>query len=178
LPTEALTFLRQAPDAPALLTTDTTLIATRGEGFRLRIFYEPEPGSGSATGDRFLELEWDEDSLVQYPPGHPLAGQAFQPGDTVSIRVTIDPMLLVATLEPSGILFDPAEPAELEIRYVHADDDFDDDGSDDPENESLIDLWRQEHPTNPWTRIGELKDADADRIRATLTSFSRYALAF
>ncbi|MFV1986990.1 MAG: hypothetical protein ACC682_06900, partial [Gemmatimonadota bacterium] len=74
LPEEELTFLRQAPDAPALLTTDTTLIATRGEEFQLRIFYEPEPGSGSATGERFLELEWDEDSLLQYPPGHPMAG--------------------------------------------------------------------------------------------------------
>lgn len=178
LPTEDLTFLRQAGAAPALLTTDTSLVATRGESFRLRIFYEPEASSSSTEGERFLELEWDDDSLAEYPPGHPMAGQAFADGDTITIRVSVEPSLLIASLEPSGIVFDPDSPAELEIRYVNADDDYDQDGSPDPGDEDLIDLWRQENPGDPWTRIGELKDLDQDRIRATLTSFSRYALAF
>lgn len=178
LPTEELTFLRQSGSAPALLTADTSLVATRGEAFRLRLFYEPEPGSSSTEGERFLELEWDDDSLAEYPPGHPMAGQAFVDGDTITIRVSVEPSLLIASLEPSGIVFDPDAPAELEIRYVNADDDYDQDGSPDPEDEDLIDLWRQEDPGDPWTRIGELKDLDQDRIRATLVSFSRYALAF
>lgn len=178
LPTEDLTFLRQAGTAPDLLTTDTSLVATRGEPFRLRIFYRAEPGSSEPEGERFLELEWDDDSLAEYPPGHPRAGQAFADGDTITVHVTVEPSLLITALEPSGIGFDPASPAELEIRYVNADDDYDQDGSPDPEDEGLIDLWRQEHPGDPWTRIGEVKDADQDRVRATLTSFSRYALAF
>lgn len=178
LPTEDLTFLRQAANTPALMTTDTTLLATAGEDFRVRIFYAPAPGSGSSVGEEFLELEWDDDSLLTYPPGHPMANQAFAPGDTISIRVSVDPVQLIATLEPSGIVFDPADPAELELRYVNADDDFDDDGEDDPDDESLIDMWRQESIGDPWTRVGQIKDADEDRVRATLTSFSRYALAF
>lgn len=177
LTTAELTFLRQAGAAPRLLTTDTTLLATRGEDFRLRIYYEA-PGGGGEEGERFLELEWDGDSLLRYPPGHPKAGQAFAAGDTISIHVSIDPALLIATLEPSGIVFDPVDPAELELRYVNADGDFDDDGVDDPDDESRIDLWRQERPEDPWTRIGQIKDADQDRVRASLTSFSRYALAF
>lgn len=178
LPTEDLTFLRQDANAPALLTTDTSLVATRGENFRLRIFYAAQPGSSDPTGERFLELEWDDDSLLEYPPGHPRAGQAFAAGDTITIHVSVDPSLLIATLEPGGIAFDPASPAELELRYVNADDDYDDDGSPDPDDEDRIDLWRQEHAGDPWTRIGQIKDADTDRVRATLTSFSRYALAF
>ncbi|MFQ5679092.1 MAG: hypothetical protein ACE5HP_06505 [Gemmatimonadota bacterium] len=172
-----LIFLRQASTAPPLLTRDTSLIATRGEDFELEIFYAPEAGSGSEQGDLFLELEIDQDALLRYPEGHPRAGAGFLPGDTVTIRVSIDPDDLIATLEPSGLQFDPDRPAELEIRYSNADDDFDEDGDPDPEEETKIDLWRQERLGDPWVRIGEIKDRELDRVRARLTSFSRYALA-
>lgn len=176
LPTEQLTFLRQGATAPALATTDTVLVATAGEDFRVRLFYAPEPGS--TQGEEFLELEWDDDSLLRYPPGHPRANQTFAPGDTITIRVSVDPARLIATLEPSGIAFSPNDPAELELRYINADDDYDEDGEDDPEDEPLIDMWRQENVGDPWTRVGEIKDLEEDRVRARLTSFSRYALAF
>jgi hypothetical protein len=141
----------------------------------LRIFYQPEPGQGS--GDQFLEFELDQESLLQYPPDHPRAGQLFAAGDTIEIRVTIDPVDLIVRMEPSGIIFDPAHPAELELRYVNSDRDFDADGDDDPELEGEIDLWRQENLGDPWERVGTLKDQSLDRVRATLLSFSRYALA-
>ena len=77
-----------------------------------------------------------------------------------------------------GARFDPDEPAEREIRYGTADGDYDDDGEEDPpEAEAEIDLWRQENIGDPWFRVGEIKDEDLDRVRARLTSFSRYALA-
>lgn len=172
-----LTFLRQAADAPPLLTTDTSLVATRGEDLRVRIFYAPERGSGSERGDLFLELEIDDESLLRYPAGHPKGGDLLEPGDTITIRIHIDPDRLLANLEPAGLEFDPSEPAQLELRYTNADRDFDGDGAPDPEREEEIDLWRQEKPEDPWVRIGELKDRDLKRVRARLTSFSRYALA-
>ena len=170
-----LLFLRQATEAPPLATSDTTVVATRGEGLDLRIFYQPEPGENS--GDQFLELKLDQESLLQYPPGHPRAGQLFAAGDTIEISVTIEPVDLIVTLEPSGIVFDPVHPAELELRYVNSDPDFDDDGVDDPELEGEIDLWRQESLGDPWERVGTLTDQSLDRVRATLLTFSRYALA-
>ncbi len=177
-PESGLSFLRQAGEAPALLTTDTTFVATKGEDLEVRLFYAPEPGSGSATGERFLELEIDGESLSRYPPtGHPRAGTLFAEGDTITIRLSVDPGRLIVSLEPTGLLFSVADPAELELRYANADDDYDGDGDDDPDLEDEIDLWRQERPGDPWRRIGQLKDADEDRIRAFLTSFSRYALA-
>ena len=170
-----LLFLRQAAGAPPLATSDTTVVATRGEGLDLRIFYQPEPGESS--GDQFLELKLDQESLLRYPPGHPRAGQLFAAGDTIEIRATIDPVDLIVTLEPTGIVFDPAHPAELELRYVNSDPDFDDDGVDDPELEGEIDLWRQENLGDPWERVGTVTDQSLDRVRATLLTFSRYALA-
>ncbi len=175
LPESQLTFLRQAAQAPVLVTYDTTVVATAGESLDLEIRYAPAQGQDS--GEKFLEFELDAESLLRYPPDHPTRpGEAFQPGDTVWIRVMMDQELLVATLEPSGLAFDPLEPAELEIRYVNADDDYDDDGDSDPELEGDIDLWRQESPGDDWERAGDLKDLETDRIRALLTGFSRYGL--
>ena len=177
VPEGDLLFLRQSATAPPLVTRDTTFVATRGEDLRIEIFYEPEPGGDDDSGERFLEFELDEESLLRYPPGHPRAGQGFVDGDTITIRIQIDEAEILTVLEPSGLEFDPDRPAELELRYGNSDDDYDEDGEPDPELEDDIDLWRQESSGDPWQRVGELKDADEDKIRAFLTSFSRYALA-
>ena len=175
LPEEQLTFLRQDVQAPALVTYDTTVIATAGEALDLEIRYLPPPGQDS--GEKFLEFELDDESLLRYPAEHPTSpGQPFTPGDTVWIRIVVDPQLLIATFEPSGLVFNPVEPAEIEIRYVNADDDYDDDGDSDPELEVEIDLWRQENPGDEWERSGDLKDLETDRVRAFLDGFSRYGL--
>ncbi len=178
LPDASLSFLRPSSLAPPLLTTDTSFVAMRGQEMEVRLFYAPEPGSTDPVGERFLEFELDEESLLRYPPtGHPKAGQLFQDGDTITIRLHVETDTLLVQLEPTGLQFDLLEPAELELRYGNADDDFDEDGESDPELEEDIDLWRQENPGDPWFRVGEIKDADQDRVRARLTSFSRYALA-
>lgn len=177
VPTAELTFLRPATDAPALLTTDTTLVATRGESFRVELYYEPDPGSGSDTGDRFLRFELEPSSLHRYPEDHPRAGALFEQGDTITIHIRVPDDTLMARLEPTGLEFDPDAPAELELSYVNADPDFDGDGEDDPELEEDVDLWRQEAPGEDWFRIGRIQDLEFDEIEAILTSFSRYAVA-
>lgn len=175
LPEGQLTFLRQAGTAPPLVTYDTTFVAIAGEALDAEIRYIPPPGEDS--GEKFLEFKLEDTSLLRYPADHPTRpGSAFQPGDTVWIRITVDPSLLIASMEPSGLQFNPADPAELEIRYAEADDDYDDDGDPDPELEDEIDLWRQESPGDDWERVGDLKDIELDRVRALLTGFSRYGL--
>jgi hypothetical protein len=175
VPESQLTFLRQDVQAPALVTYDTTVIATAGQQLDLEIRYAALPGQDS--GEKFLEFELDDESLLSYPPNHPTRpGQLFSPGDTVWIRVVVDPQLLIATFEPSGLTFNPTEPAEVEIRYGNADDDYDDDGESDPELEVEIDLWRQGNPGDDWERSGDLKDLETDRVRAFLNGFSRYGL--
>lgn len=175
VPESQLTFLRQDAAAPALVTYDTTVVATAGEQLDLRIRYVAVPPDDS--GEEFLELELRDNSLSRYPPDHPTRpGEAFQPGDTVWIRVTVEPERLIATLEPAGLEFNALAPAELEIRYGNSDDDYDEDGTPDPELEDDIDLWRQESPGDDWTRVGDVKDLEFDRVRAFLSGFSRYGL--
>jgi hypothetical protein len=159
------------------LTTDTTVIATKGQDLEVRLFYAPSPGSGSQTGEEFLRLKIEEETLLRYPDNHPRQGALFQDGDTVSIRIQIAPADIIATLEPSGLLFNTNEPAKLKLRYAESDDDIDEDGSPDPELEVEIDMWRQENPGDPWFRIGTVKSEDLDEVEAELFGFSRYALA-
>ncbi|MDT8436317.1 MAG: hypothetical protein RRA92_06130 [Gemmatimonadota bacterium] len=177
VPEAQLLFLRQAASAPPLETTSLEFVATAGERTSVEIRYQPRPGEDS--GERFLRFELEDGSLLRYPPDHPTRpGQAFQPGDTVHIRITVDdPALFRATFEPSGLEFSAAAPAELEFAYPEADGDFDDDGLEDPELEEEIDIWRQENPGDDWERAGTLQDIELDEVEATLTKFSRYGLA-
>lgn len=168
-PPSGLLILVPDAGAPALTTLDTTFIATKGIRSEIRIRYEPVPPEDS--GERFLELRIEAESLLRFP-----GGALIEDGNTVAIRITIDPTTLSVTLSPSGLQFDPLVPAELELRYLNADPDFDGDGDDDPDLIDDIDLWRQETPGDPWERVGTLKDVSLERVRANLTEFSRYAL--
>lgn len=176
VPASRLAFVEQADDAPPLLTTDTSFVATRGEDLRVELFYE-DPDDPGQAGDRFLRFELDEASLQRYPENHPRSGDAFGPGDTVTISIRVSPDTLKAEFSPSGLEFDPDERAELEMRWIEADRDLDDDGEEDPDFEEEVDLWKQETPGDPFTRIGEIKDFDRDELRAFLDSFTIFAMA-
>jgi hypothetical protein len=119
----------------------------------------------------------DAPSLLSYPDGTP-----FAVDDSVLITVrVVDPAQLLFELEPTGLRFNPQEPAELKIHYDHADDDLDDDGdvdSEDDEIERTLAIWRQESPGDPFVRLGSLLIEDLEEIEAELEGFSRYALAY
>lgn len=176
VPEARLTFLQPADTAPPLLTTDTSVVATRGQQLDLQIFYE-DPDDPGQPGDRFLRFELDEESLLRYPEDHPREGALFGPGDTVTIHVRVAGDTLLADFGPDGLQFSPDRPAELRIRYAEADRDTDGDGEDEEDFEDEVDLWRQEAPGEDWFRIGRLKDFDLDEIEADLESFTRFAAA-
>ena len=78
----------------------------------------------------------------------------------------------MVTLEPTGLAFDPAEPAELELRFEGI-------PSVSAEDETAVGLWRQESPGDPWELLGPARVTSSDRIRveSEILSFTRYALA-
>lgn len=183
--TSELTFLTQSPDAPRLLLQDddgdgfrdTTFVATRGQDTEVEVFYE-DPDNSGQRGDRFLEFELEEESLLRYPDDHPMNGAEFGPGDTITITFELRGDTLAADFQPSGLEFNPDEPAELEMRWTNADEDTDDDGEDElDEQEDQLDLWKQEAPGEDWLRSGDVKDLERDRLRAFVESFTRWAVA-
>ena len=170
-----LSFLRTADDAPPLASFGASFWAVKGEDRELRLSYRPPAGSTDST--EFLRLRIRGESLFKLPNG-----LALGVGDSVLITVTvIDPARMIVELQPSGLLFSREEPAELEMRYREADSDYDDDGDVDAEDDEIerrLSIWRQERIGEPWVQIGTDVRVDTDEVRADLTGFTRYAIAY
>jgi hypothetical protein len=173
-PPSELTVLRLAPTSPPLFNPEVSFWAVRGQDRETRIFFQNAEGG---AGEEYLRLRVDAPTLLSYPDGTP-----FALDDSVQITVrVVDPTQLLFELEPSGLRFNPADPAELKIHYDQADDDLDEDGDVDVEDENLertLSIWRQESPGDPFVRLGSLVVEDLEEVEAELEGFSRYALAY
>lgn len=179
VPPGQLTFLRLPPTAPPLCADTVQFWATRGVGIEGALEFPEagEPADCSGSTEDFVRLKLDAQSLLAYPDGTP-----FQAGDSVLITLAwVGNDSILVHLEPTGLLFDPAHPAELKIEYAEVNGDFDEDGdvdADDDLIEQRIDVWRQPTLVDNYTKVGTAKFEDMDEIEARLNGFSRYALAY
>jgi hypothetical protein len=168
-----LTILRFDSTTAGRIPLQASFWAVRGEDRELVMRALPAPGE--AVGEKFLELEVEEDALLRRPDG-----TLFAEGDSVLITVTVDPSgRFLFDFQPAGLVFDPDEPAELSIRYVLADPDYDADGDvddDDFDFESQLSIWRQANPADPFVRLLSF-EIDDDELEAELPGFSGFALA-
>ena len=111
-----------APTSRRCSTPTRQLLRGKGENREVRIFFQDEAGG---QGEEYLRLRIDAPTLLARPDGTPIAE-----GDSVLITSAswTRPSMLFE-LEPSGLTFNPLQPAELKIHYDHADGDLNDDGS-------------------------------------------------
>jgi hypothetical protein len=175
VPTSQLHFVVQDSLAPPLLADSGSFYAKVGQDRRLELYYQGvAPGD---TGERFLRFEVKASSLLRRPGGTP-----FQAGDSILITVSLsDPIRFDITFSPTGLQFNPADPARLSIEYNHSDHDFNEDGvvdSRDDTTETKLNLWRREPPDTLWTVVGSLKNEALDEIEADIISFTQYAVAW
>lgn len=174
-PPAQLTVVRLAPSSAPLFNSPDSFYAVKGEDRELRIDFQ-DPATGGA-GEEFLRLRVRPGSLLSRPDGSP-----FAPGDSVLITVrVVDPTQILFEMEPSGLTFDSAEPAELKIHYDHADHDFNDDGTIDVFDarlKSQLAIWKQELPTDPFVRLGSVNVEESEEINADVLGFTRYAIAY
>jgi hypothetical protein len=173
-PPSELNVIHVAPTSTPLFNPSDSFYAKRGEDREVRIFFQDETGQ---QGEEYLRLRVNAQSLRALPDGTPILE-----GDSVLIHVNVvDPAQMLFELTPSGLQFNPAEPAELKIHYDHANGDLNDDGSVDSEDDSLestLSIWRQEQPGDPFVRLTSVLSVELDEAQAELTGFSRYALAY
>ena len=163
-PPAQLNILRLLPTAPPLLANDTTFTACKGQGAEGRLVFND--GSGG-EGEEFARLTLDDASLLAKPDGTP-----FAPGECVQITMALDdPTQILVRLEPSGLRFDPAHPAQLKLEYGEAE-------GVDSTVEAKISIWRQENLGDPFVRIGSAVIENLQEVDADLLGFSRYALAY
>ena len=151
--------LRLAPSGP-LDSTTYRFVARRGKNSEIKIRYQ-------GTGKTFLEFKLEDKSLLTRPDG-----TSFAEGDTVMITIRIpDAGEALVEFEPTGLKFDPREPAELKLEYGVGEDVT-------PDIEERLAIWRQEHPGDLWVQLGSLRFEDSKEVEAKLTGFSRYAISY
>lgn len=168
-----LTILPLAQGTPPLVTDSAGFWAVFDEDREVRIDIAPDQD--------YLKFRVRPGALLRYPDG-----TLFGPGDSVFISVkVIDPDLLYFEFTPSGLTFNPAQPAELSLDYDHAgftvEGDYDDDGdadSADDDLESEFSIWQQEAPGDVFLRLQGLLEIEFDEINVDILGFTRYALAY
>ncbi len=170
---DSLTFVQFDPSVLPRITREASFWAVRGESREIRMRYAPEnPGE---EGEEFLEFEVDDESLLRRPDG-----TLFAEGDSILITVRVDTTdRFVFTMEPSGLVFDPDEPAELEVDFLRSERDLNGDGVVNDADEALrrtLRIWKQERPGDPWFPLGTVEVRE-DRLRADIDSFTGFALA-
>lgn len=173
-PEAALKILRLAGNAPPIFNPVVSFWAKRGQNSEAELFFRKPDGS---RGDKYVRLDLSDRSLLAYPDG-----RLFADGDSVLITMRVsDPQRILIELEPSGLRFNPKEPAELEIRYDHANGDFDEDGDQDGQDrqiEQMLSIWRQESAAALFVRLGTVRIQDLKELDARLLGFSRLAIAY
>jgi hypothetical protein len=172
-PTE-LTIVRIAPDAPPLAQTQISFWAKSGQSVEEKMWFQDDVGE---NGEEFLRFKIPSNGLLTYPDGRP-----FGVDDSVRITIRmIDPALLLFEMSPSGLRFNPDQPAELEIEYAESDDDLNDDGEIDEEDDQLetqLAVWRQATLDADFERLITRLEVDLEEIEADIVGFSRYAIAY
>jgi len=176
-PPSQLNFITLPATAPALCETSISFWAFQGVSVDTALQF-PEAGyTCLQSREDFLRLKLAQTSLWKHPDG-----RLFPPGDSVLITMTwVGNDSILFHLEPTGLLFDPAHPADLKIDYSETGGDLDSDGdldANDDAIESRIDIWRQPTLADDYMRVGVAKFENTDEIEAKLNGFSRYAIAY
>lgn len=167
VPESSLTFIRVAPDAPPLVDSTVTFWAVRGKLREAMIRYEVANG-------------YDGKCLLFRVPAQAIPAGAA-PGDSVKITIRVAKSgEFRFEFAPAGLRFDPAHPAELEVRYRYADPDYNRDGVVDQRDDEIANrfaFWRQERPGEDWTRVPTNRRSSLFEAHARVTGFTQYALA-
>ena len=173
-PAEDLNVARLAQPGPALLNAEASFYGVRGQDREVRIFLQDLAGG---QAEELVLLRVRPASLLSRPDGSPVP-----PGDSILITVRVmDPANFLFEMEPAGLTFNPAAPAELKIHYNHADHDFNQDGflnATDDQIKNQLAIWRQESLTDPFVRLGSVNEVNLEEINADILRFSRYAVAY
>lgn len=159
------------PDDPCTLglaSYQATFYAVRGKARTLQINY-----SGADGTTPFMQLTVSDPTYV---PGQ----GALAEGDSVLITATVDPASIVVELQPHGTRF--GTPAQLTLWYGGAKGDLNGDGAVDATDaqieQSMLQLWYRQTPTDPWTLFSANKDLVEKSFTAALQHFSGYGVAW
>ncbi|HEY7682379.1 MAG TPA: hypothetical protein VH879_07020 [Gemmatimonadales bacterium] len=182
-PPADLHFLRLMATAPSLCQDSVGawfIKDPNGQDKEIALTF-PEDGDPANCAllqtEDFLRLKIGKTSLLRRPDGLLIPN-----GDSVFVSAKwVGNDSILFQLQPTGLTFDPSQPAELKIEYGEAGEDLNDDGRSDNADSTVqhqLDIWRQENPGDPFFRIGTAHSEEDHEIEAKLNGFSRIAIAY
>jgi hypothetical protein len=168
-------FVVQASAAPPLYAESTSFWAKYDSTREARLYYQgSSPGD---SGEELLRFTVPAGALASRPDG-----TVFGPGDSTRITIKADTSRFIFTFEPTGLQFDPFNPARLRVQFADANQDFDEDGkitSSDSIAKSKLVFWRREPTDTLWApTTGSLVSEELDEIEGEISSFTEYAVAW
>jgi hypothetical protein len=155
---DSIPLLRQEVGAPLIESYEVVFTVTRGHSREIELKYEDEEGEL----EDFLDLEFGEDTLQQWPDGTPI-----QDGESVEITLTVAPFAFQFTLSPPGLVFSANDPLRIEVDYEHADPDFNHDGVVDALDDAIreqLGWWREDVPG--WVALETMHDLEERTLRS------------
>jgi len=151
--------------------------ATNGDGGEHDEHDEHDEHENDEKRPVFWRLRLDEHSLATRPDGTPL-----RRGDSLLISVTVDSVRLLVDMEPSGLQFDPEDPARLTLSYGWADPDLDRDGDVDWEDRTIEDnylgIWFRADQQSGWESVNAWHDREKQRFHVFIDHFSGYTVSW
>ena len=168
-------FLRAAANAPTIANPLIKFYAKKGQRRTVFMLYHARPGRRDSTD--LVRFRLRENSLLRRPDGTPI-----RTGDSVLITLRlVDPVRLIVDFQPSGLRFNPNDPADLRIRWSETNPDVNRDGvvnSQDTALKQRLKIWRRESSAEPWTRTPSVVNVPDEECELDLNGFTRYAIAY
>jgi hypothetical protein len=173
-PPADLRIIKLPANHPPFFNDSVAFYAKVGDKAEGTIYFQDSHGD---RGDKFAELKIDDQSLRARPDGTP-----FERGDSILIVMKVaDQSEFLVEMRPSGLKFSAGKPAQLKLEYGSTDGDLDGNGHKDHEDDKIekrLGIWVQETPSDPFVKIGTVKTQNARELKASLQSFSRFAIAY
>jgi hypothetical protein len=175
VPTSQLHFVQLDSTAPKLLDDSVSFYAKVGVDRQVSMFFRG--ATPADTGDEYLRFEVRAQSLLRRPDG-----TSFQAGDSILITIRVlDRTKFLFDFQPTGLVFSPVDPARLELRYQHADHDYDGDGvitAADSTIQGKLDIWQRTPPDTVWTKLSALNLEELEELEGPIPHFTDHALAW
>jgi hypothetical protein len=160
--------------APAIANPFISFWARKGRRSEVFMYYKSRPGHNDSTV--FIRFRVREGSLAFRPDGRPI-----HYGDSIRITIRlVDPVRLGIDCQPSGLRFNPNDPADLKMSYLETDDDRDRDGDVDLVDAQLtkkIRIWDKD-PGVPWMKLPGTISLSGHEVESDILGFTSYALAY
>lgn len=170
-----LTFLRPAASAPSLANRVVRFWAVKGLTREVSLMYHPATGEKDSVV--FARFRVDAQSLVNDSAGHPIST-----GDSLLITLAVsDTLRLITEFGPAGLRFSATRPARLALRFGEADPDLNGDGVVNAADTTALlrlAIWKQEQPAGPWALLPSIVDRAAQEVDASVSGFTRFAVAY